>query len=58
MTLEKRYRRLLRAARRLRRRGLSWHDARVRAFELGAQRLQEKKRSPSRYGSSGSLWLV
>lgn len=44
MTLEKRYRRLLRAARRLRRRGLAWHDARVRAFELGAQRLRMKKR--------------
>lgn len=44
MTLEKRYRRLLRAARRLRRRGLAWHDARVRVVEVGARRLREKKR--------------
>ena len=44
MTLEKRYRRLLRAARRLRRRGLSWNDSRVRAVEVGARRLRMKKR--------------
>lgn len=44
MTLEKRYRRLLRTARRLRRRGLAWHDARVRAVDVGAQRLRMKKR--------------
>lgn len=44
MTLEKRYRRLLRAARRLRRRGLAWHDARVRAVEVGARRLRAKRK--------------
>ena len=44
MTAAKKYRRLLRAARRLRRRGLAWHDARVRQVEVGARRLREKKR--------------
>ena len=44
MNVEKRYRRLLRAARRLRRRGLSWNDSRVREITRGLGRLQGKKR--------------